>query len=74
MQVSVFISEVREGEEPTLLVLPHGPTAAIPRHLQGIEWRPLAITSPEDALLGADAAEIEIAIAEAGYVVVKATG
>lgn len=74
MQVNVFISDAREGEAPTLLVLPYGPMAAIPRHLQGLEWRHLAITSPQDKLLGAAPEVIEAGIVENGYAVVRPTG
>ncbi|AVF02923.1 MULTISPECIES: hypothetical protein [Devosia] len=74
MQVNVFVSKASEGEEPALLILPYGPAAAIPPHLQGLEWRHLAITSPEDKLIGADTGEIEVSIAEHGYALVKPTG
>jgi hypothetical protein len=74
MQVNVFISTTHDGEEPSLLVLPFGPQASIPRHLQGIDWRHLAVTSPEDKLLGASAREIDAAIAGHGYALVRPTG
>lgn len=74
MQVNVFISKGNAEHAPTLLVLPCGPLAAIPRHLQGLEWRHFAVTSPDDKLLGARAAEIEADIAEDGYALVKPTG
>lgn len=74
MQVTVFISDARKGEEPTLLVLPYGPEAAIPRHLRGLEWRHLAITSSGDKLLGAADTKVEAGIAEHGYALVKPTG
>lgn len=74
MQVNVFISETREGHPPMLLVLPYGPEAAIPSHLQGVEWRNLAVASTSDALLGASTSEVEEAIAEDGYALVNPTG
>ncbi len=74
MQVNVFISEVREGEEPTLLVLPYGPQASIPEHLHGIEWRNLAVTSSEDKLLGEHAVRIQDTIHDCRYALVKPTG
>lgn len=74
MQVNVFISAPLEGEEPSLLVLPYGPEAAIPKHLQEMRWRHLAVTSPEDKLLGADATMIKDTIDDCGYALVKPTG
>jgi hypothetical protein len=74
MQVNVFISDVNQDKEPTLLVLPYGPLAAIPQHLQGIEWRHLAVTSPVDKLLGESAERIEEAIGKDGYALVSPTG
>ena len=74
MQVNVFISENLGRCPPALLILPYGPMAAIPRHLQGMPWRHLAITAADDKLLGAPAAQIESAISEAGYALVNPTG
>lgn len=74
MQVNVLISEAVGKSPPALLVLPYGPLAAIPRHLQGMSWRHLAITGVDDKLLGASAAAIEASIAEAGYALVSPTG
>ena len=70
MQVNVFISETVGQCPPVLLNLPYGLMAAIPRHLQGMPWR-LAITAADDKLLGAPAAQIESAISEAGYALVR---
>ena len=74
MQVNVFIGTIRESEEPTLLVLPYGPSSAIPKHLRGVEWRNLAVTSSSDSLLGASEEVITTAISESGYALVKPTG
>jgi hypothetical protein len=74
MQVNVFIKEIRVGEEPTLLVLPYGPSSAIPKHLRGIEWRNLAVTSSSDSLLGASDEAIRGAISLDGYAIVRPTG
>lgn len=74
MQVNVFISEINEGEEPTLLVLPYGPLAAIPTHIQGLEWRNLAVASSTDSLLGESEEVIKAAISEKGYALVKPVG
>ncbi|WP_297105612.1 hypothetical protein [uncultured Devosia sp.] len=74
MQVNVFISAGTEENPPKLLVLPLGPEAAIPRHLQGTEWRHFATTMTDDRLLGARAADIEADIAANGYALVAPTG
>ena len=74
MQVNVFISEIAEGQSPQLLVLPLGPEAVIPRHLQEYEWRHFATTLTADKLLGAPAALIEADIARDGYSLVSPTG
>ena len=74
MQVNVLISDPVGNCPPALLVLPYGPTAAIPRHLQGMKWRHLAITAADDKLLGAPANQIEVAISQGGYALVHPTG
>ena len=75
MQVNVFISTPAAVDEvPSLLVLPYGPAAAIPRHLQGLEWRHLATTMSDDKLLGASAADVQQRIERDGYAVVAPTG
>lgn len=74
MHVNVFVGAIREGEEPTLLVLPYGPSASIPKHLRGVKWRDLAVTSSADSLLGASEEVITSAISESGYALVKPTG
>lgn len=71
MQVNVFVSEVRQDGEPAqMLVLPYGPQAAIPSHLQSIEWRYFATAEADDRIIGLPAGEAEIALAREGYVVV----
>ncbi|MFP9136030.1 hypothetical protein ACLI1C_02495 [Devosia sp. XGJD_8] len=74
MQVNVFISRPVDAEAPTLLVLPFGPTAALPRHLQGIVWDYLATTSTEDKLIGAAATAVEEGLARDGFALVAPTG
>lgn len=74
MQVNVLISEPFGKCPPALLVLPYSPLAAIPRHLQGMSWRHLAITAADDKLLGAPADQIEMAISQGGYALVQPTG
>ncbi|MBB4051128.1 hypothetical protein GGR20_000746 [Devosia subaequoris] len=74
MQVNVFISDQKDGKAPQLLVLPMGPEAVIPRHLQHQEWRHFATTMTDDKLLGAPSPEIEAAIARDRYALVSPTG
>lgn len=74
MQVNVFIAKAADGAATTLLVLPHGPMAAIPRHLQGVEWSYFATTTADDKLIGATAETIEQGIGRDGYAVVSPTG
>ena len=74
MQVNVFIAKTADEVAPTLLVLPYGPTAAIPRHLQGIEWRHFATTMTDDKLIGAQAEDVEDALSSHGYALVAPTG
>jgi hypothetical protein len=74
MQVNVLISDTVGNGAPALLVLPYTPLAAIPRHLQGMSWRHLAITASGDKLLGASADVIEAAVSECGYALVQPTG
>lgn len=50
MQVNVFIARNGESRQ-TLLVMPYGPVAAIPDHLQHQNWRSLATTTSDDVLL-----------------------
>lgn len=74
MRVNVFIAD-RSGEGPTqLLVLSLGPEAAIPRHLQHLEWRHFATTMTDDKLLGAPSSDIEKSIAQHGFALVSPTG
>ncbi len=72
MQVNVFISEVKQdGLAPTIVVLPSGPQAAIPKHLQHMEWRYFATVESGDKITGAPAGEVEAALARDGYMVVE---
>jgi hypothetical protein len=57
-----------------MLVLPYGPQAAIPRHLQGLDWRHMAVTMADDRLLGATHWKIEADLIRQGYAVVNPTG
>lgn len=69
MQVNVFVSEVKQDGEPTsMLVLPFGPEAAIPKHLQGLEWRYLATVDADDPVIGSPAGGVASALASDGYV------
>lgn len=71
MQVNAFVSEVQQDGVPTqMLVLPYGPEAAIPAHLRAIEWRYFA-TTEADNIIGLRAGEVEVAMAERGYAIVK---
>ena len=74
MQVNVLVSQAAGSFPPSLLVLPYGPLAAIPRHLQGLSWRHLAIMAADDKLLGAPVDQIETALLESGYALVRPTG
>jgi hypothetical protein len=74
MQVNVLISEAVGQSPPALLILPYSPLAAIPRHLQGMTWRHLAITAVDDKLFGAPADQVEAAISEGGYALVHPAG
>lgn len=73
MQVNVFIAKAADDAPPTLLVLPYGPGAAIPPHLQRLEWRHFAIAMTDDKLIGAPAEAVEAGIARDGYVLVLPT-
>jgi hypothetical protein len=72
VQVIVFISRdpSQEGHVPSLLVLPDQADAAIPRHLQGIEWRYFATTSTTDRLLARSRVDVERELAAEGYAIV----
>jgi hypothetical protein len=74
MQVNIFISRPVDTEAPRLLVLPYGPTAAVPRHLQGVVWDYVATTSTEDKLIGAASIAVEEGIARDGFALVAPTG
>lgn len=75
MQVNVLISTPTGVEEaPSLLVLPYGPQAAIPRHLQGVAWRHFATTHVDDKLIGASSAKVQTCLARDGYALVSPTG
>ena len=74
MRVNVFISASKDGQPPSLLVLPLDPGAAIPRHLQDTEWQHFATTLTSDKLLGAKADAIEADITKNGYSIVSPTG
>ncbi|MBJ3784015.1 hypothetical protein [Devosia sediminis] len=70
MQVNVFISPPEHNGSPTqVLVLPAGPEASIPKHLQHIDWRYFATTVAGDSVIGADKGEVEVALASQGYLV-----
>lgn len=72
MQVNVFISAVEHDGSPTqMLVLPFGPEAAIPRHLQHIDWRYFATTFAGDSVIGAEKAEVEVALTSEGYLLTQ---
>lgn len=76
MQVVVFISKANGGKNnhaPMLLVLPDDPGAAIPRHLQTIEWSYFATVSVTDALLGAPPEVVTADLERFGYSLVSPT-
>jgi hypothetical protein len=76
MQVVVFISKAN-GEKknlaPILLVLPNDPGAAIPKHLQPIDWNYFATVSVTDALLGASPEAVTADLERYGYSLVSPT-
>ena len=68
MQVNVFISEVKQdGELTQMLVLPTGPSAAIPAHLQHRSWRYFATTDADDQCIGLPKGEVGVALSVAEY-------
>lgn len=68
MQVNIFVSEADQtGAPTTMLVLPYGPEATIPKHLQGIEWRYLATAEADDRLIGMEPGEVAVALSNDGY-------
>lgn len=72
MQVNVFISPVDHTGLPTqMLVLPFGPEAAIPKHLQHVDWRYFASTVAGDSVIGAEKGEVEVALASDGYLLTR---
>lgn len=74
MQVNVFVLKAGNDSPPTLLVLPYGPMAAIPPHLQGVNWTYLATTTSDDKLIGAQSIAVEEDIGRVGYALVMRTG
>jgi hypothetical protein len=74
MQVMVLISKTNGNEQrPTLLVLRDHPGAAIPRHLQPVEWTYFATVAVDDALLGAPPEAVVADIERQGYALVSPT-
>ena len=74
MQVNVFVSEVKQDGQPTvMLVLPTGPEAAIPAHLRDVQWRYFATTDAGDEVIGVPGRSVELALAADGYVLVTPT-
>jgi hypothetical protein len=73
VQVIVFISRDpdHDGRVPSLLVLPDRADAAIPKHLQGLEWRYFATTSITDRLLAKSRVDIERELEAEGYAIVS---
>ena len=70
MRVNVFVSEVMQNGEPTaLLALPASPEAAVPAHLQNVEWRYFATVDAGDAVIGLPVDGVEAALVADGYVV-----
>lgn len=68
MQVNVFISEIEhEGERTQMLVLPTGPEAMIPNHLQHRNWRYFATTDADDQCIGMPKGEVGVALSVADY-------
>ncbi len=70
MQVNVFVSQVHQDGSPTqTLILPAVPEAAIPKHLQNIEWRYFVTTDSSDSVIGAYPSELENSLNIDGYMV-----
>lgn len=68
MRVNVFISEVQQnGTAAQMLVLPYGPEATIPAHLQHMGWRHLAVAEADDKIIGLTKGEVEAGLARDGY-------
>ncbi|MFD2646377.1 hypothetical protein ACFSX5_01055 [Devosia albogilva] len=71
MQVNVYVSELHQDGQPTqMLVLPFGPDAAIPAHLQNMQWRYFATTEVDDRIIGLTRGEVEVALHRDGYLIV----
>ena len=74
MQVMVLISKTNgTAQKPTLLVLRNDPGAAIPRHLQPVEWTYFATVAVDDKLLGAPPEAVLADIERQGYSLVSPT-
>lgn len=70
MRVNVYIA--RDDEVPQkLLVMPYGKAGSIPDHLRHMDWRNLATTTTEDALLAAHHQIICAQLHLSGYAVVQ---
>lgn len=68
MQVNVFISEVTQDGAPTaMLVLPSGPEAAIPPHLQHVDWRYFATVDSKDEIICRATGDVDTALAADGF-------
>jgi len=70
VQVIVFISRDpanQQAHAPMLLVLPDRADAAIPKHLQGMDWRYFATTSTDDRLLAKSRIDVAQELEAQGY-------
>jgi hypothetical protein len=71
MKLNVFIANGSADQPVQLLVVPFGPGACIPKHLQNISWRDFATNADStDALLGADAEKVRRDLERDGYALV----
>lgn len=74
MQVLVLISKANGSEQrPTLLVLRNESDAAIPKHLQTVEWIYFATVAIDDKLLGAPPEAVAADLERQGYALVSPT-
>jgi hypothetical protein len=72
VQVNVYVSEVHQHGLPTqMLVLPFGPEAKIPVHLQDVQWRHFATTEADDQIIGLTRGAVEVALACDGYLLLS---
>jgi len=69
MQVRIYATKGRDNFSP-LLIMPDHPETILPLHPLDLDWRYMATTTTQDALVSGSASQIAAEIYATGYAII----